>query len=381
LREEIWKYDNVVDVYNVSLTDTVMDRTLEDVFRTYAHTAYTGTVFSRLVDETSVSVPDGGNHIFGIQTHNPVIDFKVPFIQGSEAGVIVRANSDPNIDSVRLGIVAGTGNPGTAYVVKRVYSGGVEQVGQRDYSPFVFSIKYNTPIPVRVTVRDTIYSVWIDGNYAGHFILDESLYQNIGLYAIGAYTIFTDVIIPELYEIPEFALLDTGISMESAIKKVVAQRRIKGVWTVDGNLWISYFSEHEDGPAYEDTLVASSPKENNNYLSRVTVEGAYTMATYISEAMAARGEHFLSVHLPDIMHREFCYKEAQAIVRKAAEEMYQIELSGLPDLRIDPEDKIAVHIARQNIDDDFYINDVSISHNTSGRQSVMNISVRQKIDV
>jgi hypothetical protein len=92
----------------------------------------------------------------------------------------------------------------------------------------------------------------------------------------------------------------------------------------------------------------------------VRVDGAYTFATYASEVLLKFGRRFVQESLPDIFHREFCFREAKNICVRLAEEQVQTTFAGLPDLRVQPEDKVEVIVSQQSIAGHFLVDDVII---------------------
>ncbi|MCL4301140.1 MAG: hypothetical protein KJ077_35740 [Anaerolineae bacterium] len=304
---------------------------------------------------------------------NLTIDYKMTLsAMGGEAGVICRAVDRFNLTAkqhVRLGLVVNGGLPAaggtvTSYLVKRVYDvdgngNPYEVLAERDYAPSPIYLHNAWPLPVRVTVRGNIYSLWIAGNYIGHFVDDTSGGVYFGLYALGATATFSNVYVPELYEVLENSTLEVNQTIFDAIKSMLGKRAIKGVFQPSGSLKLSYFETHETGPTFQDTLTRSAVRLSDRFFSIVRVDGAYTWATYASEVLLKLGRRFMQASFPDIFHREFAYKEARNLCLRAAEEQVQSTFAGLPDYRVQPEDKIEVVVAQQSIAGHFLVDDVS----------------------
>jgi hypothetical protein len=303
---------------------------------------------------------------------NQPIEFKdYVAAAGGEAGVVQRAVAPNNIVSkqpIRLGLVANGGLPAaggtvTTYVIKRAYSaGGVEVVTDREYAPFPLYLANTWPLPIRVTVRGNVYSMWIAGNYAGHFVDETPGGLYFGLYSSGATATFTQVYVPELYEVPEISSLDINQTLFDAIKKMLGQRAVKGVFQPGGSLKLSYFEIPDLGPTLRDSLKQSALKISDRFASIVRVDGAYTWAVYASEVLMTFGRRFIQESLPDIFHREFAWREAKNICRRLAEEQVQSTFVGLPDLRVQPEDKIEVFVSLQNVAGHYLVDDVAIDY-------------------
>ncbi len=377
---------NEVDFWNIHLSDAVVDRTMEEHLRRRCWQGWTETRFTAKVEEASRAVNAGAFYSYGTPATNPTLTFKVSIpANTNEAGVFVRGvDSGTTNDCVKIGLVAhSTANSGGStvnyYAVKRRFSGGAEVTSARAYSPAPIKIEPGKPTPVRVTARGNVYAIWVAGNFAGHFIDSTSLGLYFGLYATGGNATFSDIAVPELYEVPIFAPLKVNQSMAEAVRQVLSGRRIKAVFQYDGAIKFSYFGMHDAGPNLEDTLVKSDYRNNDRFLSVVRVEGAYTWAEYASAVMLARGRHFQMVHNPDIYHYEFAYREAQAIAQEVAERQQEAAFDGLPDLRIEPEDSVGIIVSEQGLAGDFLVDDVKLSYSIEGQRADMTIGARASV--
>lgn len=384
----IKKCDNYVDFWDIKMSDAVMDEPVESHLRRRCWQGFTETEFVPKTNDAVRIVSSGSYFSYDTPVTNLCIDFKVNIASTREAGVFVRGVSlgAPTNECMKIGLVAhNTANSATNtvyyYAVKRYYVGGAEQAASREYSPIPIQLEGSTPVPVRVTVRGAIYSVWIAGNYAGHFVDETALGLYYGLYATGASATFTDVYVPELYEIPAHAGSQTGESMDQALRRALGKRRIKSYFTWDGKLKFSYFSDHDEGPAFEDTLEQSSYQKNDRFYSVVTVEGANdAKATFTSPVLLALGRRAKTIANPEIYHREHCYVEAQAICAELYEGQVQESFSGIPDIRLDPEDEAEITQSRQNIAGNFLVDDVSINFKMGeSPDSKMSVSTRQSV--
>lgn len=384
---EIGRLENYVDFWNIKLSDAVMDQTIEEHLRRYAWRGYTESVFRSEVSEASRPVSGGGFHNYSRPVENLTIDFKVNIpANGNEAGVFLRGVSPsvPQNQCVRLGIIphstANTsGNPVNYYIVKRRFS-GTEVTSAREYAPFPIQIKPGSTIPVRVTAQGAIYSLWIAGNYAGHFIDETELGLYFGLYAIGGTATFSDIYVPELYEVTS-GLLEVNQAVGDALGNVIGSRRIKSIYTWDGKLKFSYYLTREQAPDFhENRLWQSGIQRNPRYLSKVRVQGTDAYAIYQAETLAKKGQRFQLVSKPEITLREFAYREAQAIVTETAEQQQKASFTGAPDIRVDPEDETIITINRQNVNGSFIIEDIRIDF-TMGDDpaSSMQITTRQTV--
>lgn len=407
LRDHLTKTRNVVDFWDIKMTDGVEDRTIEESLAGYAWQGLTATQFRSLVNEPSLTL-SAGQLYTGFNTppdfstplkiENLTIDFDLTIsADGGEAGAYLKAvdSADPQKGCVYLGLRANsvykTDDKLECYAVLRRFKDGAEVAADRDYSPSPLHLKPGQTYPVRITVRDNLYSIWVAGNYVGHFgLLRESEEElrdarieecHFGLYALGASATFENVRVPELYEIPYFSLLDINQAMKEAMTELIGQRKIKGVFRPDGKLLLSYFSWHDQGPAFENSLKRNQYRQSDRFVSVCHVEGAYTWAEYASPVLLPRGRRFVQIHNPDLMLAEHCYREAQATVREAAEQMEQATFSGPPDLRAEPEDESQVVVDQQNLNDTYLLDSVELSFDLPKRQSETTISTRKKVNV
>ncbi len=391
LRNDIKQCDNFVGFRDIYLTDGVEDKPMEEILRGYAWQGYTKTRFRSIVDEASRGVNAGATYMYPDQVENICIDFDLTIAaSGGEAGLILKANANVAPTSyIQLGLaVHSTYSDGTTRVVncqavKRRFSASAEVVGARDYSPSPFPLLPGVPYPCRVTVRGPLYSIWVGGNLVGSFFDETQLSWYFGLYATGQNATFAAIHLPELYETPEFALLDVGQAMRDAMSKVIGRRRIKGVFQSDGALLLSYFKSHDQGPTLRDALVQNTSQEADRFKSAVKVEGAYTSATYVSPELALRGRRFDLINQPDLMFREHCLREAMAEVRSIAERMDLNTFIAPIDLRLEPEDEIGLTIAAQNkTDSRHYIESLSYNFKLGSEpQSLMQGATRRRFDL
>jgi hypothetical protein len=369
-RNLIPQYDNYVDFWDIKLSDCVMDRPMEEVLRRRCWQGFTPTTFTALVNEAAPpAIASGAVRSYNIPVENLTLDFKATTSALSgEYGVICRAVDPNNVASkqhVRIGLEVNGGlpsatNPVTSYVVKRVYdANGAEVVANREYSPSPIYLHNTWPLPVRVTVRGNIYSIWVAGNYLGHFVDDTPGGVYFGLYSMGATTTFTNVYVPELYEVLENSTLEVNQTIFDAIQNMIGKRALKGVFQPSGALKLSYFEIHDTGPSFMDTLKQSAVRLSDRFFSIVRVDGAYTWAIYASEVLLKFGRRFMQASFPDIFHREFCYREARNLCIRAAEDQVQATFTGLPDYRVQPEDKIEIIVEQQNIAGHFLVDDVT----------------------
>lgn len=385
-RDHIDQTDNVVDFWDVEVADSEKDRTTEEIIRHFAHQGLVETEFRSLVDDETGQVLNAGQrHNYDVPIENPCFDFTVEIeATGGEAGVFVRAvdGADPDADCVYLGLVAnvtykGSDNVLGCYLVKRRYHAG-DQVDV-DYSPSPLHLKPGLPYRVRVSVRNELYSVWVEGCHLGHFKDDTELGPYFGLYSSGAQATFTNVRLPELHEVPENAILDPNQAMMEAIKKVIGQRHIKGIWRPYGKLLVSRFSEHDDGPTFRDSLQQNSYQQSDRFYSVVEVQGAYTRATYASPLLLPRGRRYTRVDNPDLMTQEACYREAKLICQETAEQLEQATFVGLPDLRLEPEDAAQIIVAQQGLNGTYLVDDIALLFDLAERKSLMQVSTRQQV--
>lgn len=408
LRDHLTKTRNVVDFCDIHMTDGVEDRTMEEVLRGYAWEGLTETEFRSFVNEASLTVaagelysgfyaPPGYSQPAKIENLTINFDLRIED-SGGEAGVYLKATSstDPKQDCVYIGLTANTGyknadNSLNCQAVYRRWQNGVELTGERDYSPSALHLKPGQTYPVRITVRDRLYSIWVAGNYIGHFgkvrESEEELkdaraeYCYFGLYALNSSATFENIYVPELFEIPTYALLDVNQAMKEAMTKVIGKRMIKGVFRPNGKLLLSYFDWHDAGPAFQNNLTQNQHQETDRFTSVCHVEGAYTYAVYASPVLLPRGRRFLQYHNPDLMLPEHCYREAKAIVKASAENMEQANFAGLPDIRLEPEDQDRIVVTQQAIDGDWLVNSVEFTFDMAERKSFMKVSTRKVFEI
>ena len=202
-----------------------------------------------------------------------------------------------------------------------------------------------------------------------------------GLYATGGNAVFSNVHVPELYEVPGYATLSAGEKIDEALRKVLGNRKIKAFFTHEGRLKFSYFMTHDEGPSFEDTMFRSTHQRNDRFHSIVKVEGADgAHATYTSTVLLRRGRRFHVVSNPEITHREHAYREAMAIATETAELMGQATFEGLIDIRLEPEDAPEIVVARQNIAGDFLVDDITIGYKGGENPNcAMTVSTRHSI--
>jgi hypothetical protein len=383
---DVKKLTNHVDFWDIKLSDAVVDRTMEEHLARQCWRGWTKTTFTARVDEDERQV-NATSYNYGDPAINPTITFKLNIpANAGEAGVFLRGVSDitPTNTCVKLGIVAhSTSNAANTnvyyYVVKRRYSSGAEVLSAREYSPIPLKFAPDLPIPVRVSVRGSVYAVWVAGNFAGHFVDDTALGLYYGLYATLNDTLFTDIYVPELYEVPLYSPLAVGQSAAEAVNQILGGRRIKAVFQHDGSIKFSYFETHDTGPSFEDTLTSSALKTNGQFFSVVRVDGAYCFAEYASAVMLAKGRKFKAVHNPEIYHYEFAYNEARAIAREIAERQIEAGFEARPDLRVQPEDESSFTVARQALAGGFLVDDVKLSYSLQNKTAAMSLGVRQLI--
>ena len=406
-RNYINRCDNVVDFWDIRMSDNIMDQTMQDCLSAFTWQGLTTPMFRTLVDEESIFIPaDTLSSAFDapplfatpLAIENLTIDFELEVnTTGGEAGVWFRATNhlDPQQDCIYLGLRVGStykagDNTLNCYAVKRVFSGGLEQTSHRDYSPSPLHLRPDTKLPCRITVRGNLFTIWVAGNQIGHFgyyneteapppELAKSYY--FGLYTIGSSATYRKIKVPELYEIPTYSLLDVNQTMRDAITKLVGKRRIKGVYQPDGSLLFSYFSWHDTLPTFSDLLIQNEYKMTDRFYSVCHVEGAYTYAVYSSPALLGRGRRFIQAHNPDLMLAEHCYREARMIVQNMAEQMEQATFVGPLDIRIRPEDAVPIIVAQQDINNVFLVESISLQFDMAKRKSLVIANTRKEIEI
>ncbi|MCL4295699.1 MAG: hypothetical protein KJ077_08225 [Anaerolineae bacterium] len=382
----IRRLNNWVDFWNIQVSDTARDQTLRDHLQRACWRGFTETEFRSEVSEASRAVTSGSNHNYATPVENLAMDFKLSIGNGVEGGVFVRGVSSvtPLNECIRLGLVASStansaGNTVTTYLVKRRYAGG-SQVAL-EYAPLPIRLVPGTPVPVRVTVNGAVYSVWIAGIYAGHFVDTTPLGLYFGLYATGGTATFTGIYVPELYEVVDRLTFEVNQGVDEVLGRAIGNRRVKAVYAAAGELQFSYFSDHDDGPAFdENRLWQSSVRKDGRYYSKIRLEGQNAYAVYQSASLAARGPRFQVVTNQNITQREFAYREARAIVTEQAERQQQATFTGLIDVRINPEDVTEITINRQEISGQFLVDDITMNFEKSeDPKAEMAISVRQSV--
>jgi hypothetical protein len=337
------------------------------------------TEFKRKVDLADVSpvsvVTFLDDDLYGgrLWIQNPVIDFEIEASASGTGlyGFVLRADNDVTPFSnncILLTIQLGASNtltPGlsvSAKVAFNRYIGGTNDL--TDYAPVRLdrAIRDNR-LPVRITALGYRYTVWIAGKYVGHF-LDETEFSGGYLAYYGniiSGTTWPSIQVQELYEVPEYAIVDINQPIVQAMQRLIGKRRIKGFFRAySEQLLISYFLVPDIGPTLEDTLMQSNYQYNDRFASVVTVQGACAEATYAHSDLLKLGRHYVSTGVPDIIEVEHCWLEARAILKEIYEQQRTTDLVGLLDFRIEPEDKIHVIVAFQLIDEDFIVDDVII---------------------
>lgn len=389
--QKIARTINVVDFWNINLSNAIEDTPMEDHLRRYAWRGYTETEFRPLVEGDSRTVAAGSSFAYADLLENPVLNFKVSIpASGNEAGVYLRG-VDPGLptdECIKLGLVPHSTpnsslNPINYYAVKRRFSGGAEVTTARAYSPIPIQLLPGKPVPVRVSVQGPVYSLWIAGNYVGHFVDETALGLYYGFYAEGGTATFSEIYVPELYEVTGSAVLEANQAMNDAIKKVIGRRRVRAYFTPDGKLKFSYFLVRDPAPnLHENYYWRSSLRRNPRYLSKVRVQGSNAYAIFQSEVLAARGQRYEVVSNAEIQHREFAYREAQKIITEIAEQQLQLTLSGLPDPRLNPEAEAIATISEQSLAGGFVIVDVTINFNFGEEPKAdMTVNARQQVAI
>ena len=374
----------MVHAWDISDTDGVKDFTLRDVLTKYAWQGFTETQYRDLVTDSDRALLSDTYYVYPNSfIENPIIDFSVTIAaDDGEAGIFIRSIDGTMDDCVSIGVVVNDtyqegDNILNCYIVKRRYSSGVEALDGRDYSPSALQLRPGVPYRCRLSVRNDLYSIWIEGCYAGHFKDDTELGSQWGVFASGQAATFSSVQLTELHHALEHALLDPSQPMQDAIAKSIGQRAVKGVFRPTGEVLISRFKDHDEPGDFEDSLIQSNVAYTNKLLSTVQVQGAYTRAMFSSATLQGlSGRRFQEFHMPDIYTAEHCYIEAQAICRRLAEEMVRLELTALPNLAVEPEDLSNVVVTEQGFNGSVLIDGVVFDFNLETRTNSMSISAR-----
>jgi hypothetical protein len=381
--------DNVVHVWDVVDTDGVKDPTFREIITGYAWQGLTETQYRNLVAETAINhLADTFEAIAASFVENPVIDFKLTIaLNGGEAGLFLRSIDGSMDNCVSIGLVVNStykdgDNVLECYVVKRRYSDGVEDLAGRDFAPSLHHLKPEVPYRCRISVRNNLYTIWCEGAYLGHFLDDTELGSRWGTFASGSAATFDFVELTELHMVPEHALLDPSQTMKDGIDKFIGQRAIKGVFKPTGEVLVSHFADHDDGPDLEASLKQGARNDTNKFASAVAVQGAETRATYQSPKLLVRGRHFQEFNFPDLMTSEDCYEEAKAICRRMAEDIIKLQLLALSDARLEPEDRVNVVISEEGTNGTFLIDGLKYDFELKqiGQESLneMGLEVRQQ---
>ena len=96
---------------------------------------------------------------------------------------------------------------------------------------------------------------------------------------------------------------------------------------------------------------------------------------YQSAALAKRGPRFKLIKNPEIKYREFAWREARAIIQEILENQIILTVEGLPDLRVDPEQKVDLAVIQLGETGEYIVNDITISYKNGDAK--MRITVRQ----
>ena len=398
--EHVIACDNYVDVWNVRTSDCELDRPMEDIARKRLWQGFTPSTYRSLVNESQRQVASTTYFYNNAPVENLTVDFQLSIpdngsttADGSvkEAGIFCRGIdfNNPTNECIRLGLVASTvvntqGTTIKCWVVKRYYSGGNEQAAYRDYAPIPIQLPPNTStIPIRITVRGPVYTVWVAGNYCGHFLEDIELGSWWGLYARNCTATFKNIHVSELYEVPEFSTVEVSKTFKDAVNQIIGKRKIKGMWTPTGELKLSYFEDHEDGGDLRDSITQSNLQGSDRHASLVRVDGAGTWAIYFSANMMLLGRRPEQYDIPDIYYREICRKVAKMICAEAAEQRRQPTFVGLPDPRVEPEDEITAFVSWQNLAGQVIVDDIShtfkLDPNPDNCTDEQTYSTRQKV--
>lgn len=384
-------WENQVGFCDIEATDCERDSTLEEILRARAWRGLSETEFRSEVDDAGPHEVEDGQYYNDyelVQFSNFCIDFTVQVdTNGAEAGLFLRStnNEDPLDTCAILGLTFNStykqeDNTLNCFATFARYDAGVEVQNARDYSPSALHLKPLTPYRVRVTTRNDLFSIWVEGNYVGHFHNEDGLGKSFGFYAKDGTATFTNIRVAELHDIPDNATLDPNQNMFDALKAAIGRRHIKGVWRGNtGKLLLSYFKTHDDGPDFEHSIQVNAHKLSGQFISVAEVWGAEHRATYVNPDLIHLGRRYSQFNNPDLMTVEGCYREAGFLSIDSAERMEEISFSAPPDIRLEPEDESHVTVAQQGIDDDYIVDDVDIQFNIAKRENSMQVSARKKV--
>jgi hypothetical protein len=299
---------------------------------------------------------------------NPVIEANVSFPAGVESGFVVRATNDGN--GAYLGIT-----PGASTALRFYTKAGGATTYQRTI-PCLCSIAAGVPVPIRVVAVDAWYSVFVGKRLLGSFYLTYSNGIQVGIFGTAT---FTNVRVPELYEVPPFATLDAGQAIGDAISGFLAKRRIRRFATWDGTIRFSYFQTRDRAGANVNRMLRNTVYKSDRAISHCRVNGAAGWAEYKSPSLLQDGRRFKVVDMPDILSREGMYIEARTIVRESGEMLEQNNFMGYPDLTLEPEDVVPITVTAQGISGDYIVDDLSlVLSNEDGKlKLVQQVGTRQ----
>ncbi len=328
--------------------------TVEDVVKDFAWKAGVEVETHNLLSDASRT--PGTTYLYpDIGMTNPVVEANVSFPAGAESGFVVRATSDGN--GAYLGIT-----PGASTTLHFYTKAGATITYERTI-PCLCSITAGVPVPIRVVAVDAWYSVFVGKRLLGSFYLAYTNGVMVGIFGTAT---FTNVRVPELYEIPPFATLDSGQAIGDAISSFLAQRRIRRFATWNGKVRFSYFQEHDQAAANVDRMLRNTVYRCDRPISHCRVNGAAGWAEYRSPSLLQGGRRFKTMDMPDIMSREAMYIEARAVVRESGELLEQNNFSGYPDLTLEPEDIVPITVTTQSISGDYIADDLSLALTNDG---------------
>jgi hypothetical protein len=224
--------------------------------------------------------------------------------------------------------------------------------------PSWFNIPSGEALDVRVSTRESWYSIWVGSRLVGSIYYPYQNSNKIGLFGSATWN---SVRMPELFEVPRVATLDSNQSMLDSISGLLGQRRIKRFMTYDGKLRLGYFLTHDSGGEADNTMVRNALRKTDRRVNHARVHGADGWAEYRSTQLPSHPRSFVETDMPDIISHEAMYIEARALVLEANELCVQANFGGYPVLALEPEDQIHILVDAQDVDDNFLIDDISLA--------------------
>jgi len=290
---------------------------------------------------------------------NPVVEWDMKLGSGEKGGVIVRALDEDNY----MSLVVTQGAQGTARATLHKNESSVTTI---DDCLIACGIPAGAWCHYTLFSHDNWIALWLERQLLAVFYDASPVFTAgyVGLCCYNCTVEFDDFRIPGMKEVPEFMTFDTGKDMLSTLNGMLGQRHIQLFMDYVGRPVMGYFGSRDGltgGITYEDRVWLNH-RVRQRGLTHCRVHGAEGWAEYWRESELDDGyTAYEDIHCPDIFIRSAMYDEARHHVRKALELSEQCNFDVRPDLRQEPEDVCTIVAAQQSINDQYVIDDITLT--------------------